>query len=123
MAAQGCDTGFGHMLAVQLVARGYRVFAGCLTPEGIEALQAETQNSDKLTAFKLDVTKKEDIAASADRIRASCPDGLEYGAPLRQGSAARRPHGSLTRRTEPTIFVAAAAVVPWSTTPAWPSAT
>jgi len=69
------------MLAVQLVARGYRVFAGCLTPEGVEALRPETQNSDKLTAFKLDVTKQEDIAACADRIRAACPDGLEYGAP------------------------------------------
>lgn len=27
----GCDTGFGHLLALKLVAQGYPVYAGCLT--------------------------------------------------------------------------------------------
>lgn len=27
----GCDTGFGHLLALKLVAHGFPVYAGCLT--------------------------------------------------------------------------------------------
>ena len=36
----GCDTGFGNMLANALSAEGYRVFAGCLTPGGVESFKA-----------------------------------------------------------------------------------
>jgi hypothetical protein len=34
----GCDSGFGHELALRLVDRGMNVYAGCLTLEGSESL-------------------------------------------------------------------------------------
>ncbi|KAL7989776.1 hypothetical protein Chor_012442 [Crotalus horridus] len=38
----GCDSGFGNQLARQLDARGLRVLAACLTPEGAEQLEKVT---------------------------------------------------------------------------------
>lgn len=36
----GCDTGFGHNLCLDLLERGVRVFAACLSPEGLENLES-----------------------------------------------------------------------------------
>ena len=65
------------MLALQLAARGYQVFAGCLSEDGIKALAHESEQSPRLEAFLLDVTKPADIKACADRIQAKCPNGLK----------------------------------------------
>lgn len=35
----GCDTGFGHDLAIELAAKGWRVYAGCLTEQGMASLK------------------------------------------------------------------------------------
>ncbi|KAL1775003.1 short-chain dehydrogenase/reductase family 9C member 7, partial [Sigmodon hispidus] len=63
----GCDSGFGNLLAKQLVDRGMRVLAACLTEEGAQKLQQET--SYQLQTILLDVTKTESIKAAAQWVR------------------------------------------------------
>lgn len=57
----GCDTGFGHLLAKRLDSKGYRVFAGCLFPNGPDAKKLRESTSDKLTVIPLDVTSDESV--------------------------------------------------------------
>jgi len=52
----GCDRGFGQSYAFELAERGFIVFAGCLSEEGIR----QYDNIPSITAVKLDVTKDED---------------------------------------------------------------
>ncbi|KAM5287664.1 short-chain dehydrogenase/reductase family 9C member 7 [Ctenodactylus gundi] len=63
----GCDSGFGNLLAKQLVERGMRVLAACLTEEGAQKLQQET--SYQLQTVLLDVTKTESVKAVAQWVR------------------------------------------------------
>ncbi|XP_036156128.1 short-chain dehydrogenase/reductase family 9C member 7 isoform X2 [Myotis myotis] len=63
----GCDSGFGHQLAKQLVDRGMRVLAACLTEEGARKLQQDT--SYRLQTTLLDVTKSESVQAAAHWVR------------------------------------------------------
>jgi len=55
----GCDTGFGHQLAINLDAIGLHVFAACLTQTGRQQLQAKC--SDRLQTVLMDVTDTQDI--------------------------------------------------------------
>ncbi|GAB1295681.1 Short-chain dehydrogenase/reductase family 9C member 7 [Apodemus speciosus] len=59
----GCDSGFGNLLARQLVDRGMKVLAACLTEEGAQKLLQDT--SYQLQVFLLDVTKSESVKAAA----------------------------------------------------------
>lgn len=70
---QGCDTGFGNMLAKQADKAGYTVFAGCLTDAGMKELSA--QCSERVIPVKLDISKEADIAAAA-KVVASRTDRL-----------------------------------------------
>ncbi|XP_004647039.1 short-chain dehydrogenase/reductase family 9C member 7-like [Octodon degus] len=63
----GCDSGFGNVLARQLVERGMRVLAACLTEEGAQKLQQET--SYRLQTILLDITKTENVKAAAQWVR------------------------------------------------------
>ncbi|XP_031205641.1 short-chain dehydrogenase/reductase family 9C member 7 [Mastomys coucha] len=63
----GCDSGFGNLLAKQLVDRGMKVLAACLTEEGAQKLLQDT--SHQLQVILLDVTKSEDIKAAAQWVR------------------------------------------------------
>ncbi|XP_032029223.1 short-chain dehydrogenase/reductase family 9C member 7 isoform X1 [Hylobates moloch] len=63
----GCDTGFGNLLAKQLVDRGMQVLAACFTEEGAQKLQQDT--SYRLQTTLLDVTKSENIKAAAQWVR------------------------------------------------------
>ncbi|KAJ3334867.1 hypothetical protein HDU93_007128, partial [Gonapodya sp. JEL0774] len=60
----GCDSGFGHLTALDLARDGFRVYAGCLTDNGIETLNTTAVqrgiDEKNLVAFRLDVTKDED---------------------------------------------------------------
>ncbi|KAI1290333.1 D-beta-hydroxybutyrate dehydrogenase, mitochondrial [Halotydeus destructor] len=60
----GCDTGFGHQLALQLNKLGYHVFAGCLFEdgEGAKALKAEAANPRSMQVLSMDVTSYRDVA-------------------------------------------------------------
>ena len=59
----GRDTGFGRALALELVQRGYTVFAGRLQPEA-------DASSELLHVCKMDVTSDADVDATAERVRA-----------------------------------------------------
>jgi len=77
------------MLATQLTAKGYRVFAACLTETGRQALLEKNGHAKNLTAILVDVTKQADIDACARLVAAQCPEGLKY--------VHRRPPGSSPR--------------------------
>ena len=65
--------GFGHDLAVDLGKKGWKVYAGCLTDQGIQNLKEKVSS---ISALKLDVTKEADIDAAVKRIRSESPQGL-----------------------------------------------
>jgi 11-cis-retinol dehydrogenase len=62
----GCDTGFGHGLAVELDKQGFNVLAGVLLDDNVTSLKNEL--SPKATVFRLDITKQEDIDAAFDLV-------------------------------------------------------
>ena len=82
------------------MARGFEVFAGCLTADGVKELERETNAAARLHAFVLDVSKPADVQACAERVRAHCPKGLKYARaprephspPRRERAHARRAH-------------------------------
>ncbi|UJR32212.1 hypothetical protein I4U23_019677 [Adineta vaga] len=55
----GCDTGFGHGLALELDKQGFNVLAGIYNPNNEETLTKLL--SSRAIVFKLDITKQEDI--------------------------------------------------------------
>ncbi|CAF0831866.1 unnamed protein product [Adineta ricciae] len=55
----GCDTGFGHGLALELDKQGFHVLAGIYSINNQQKLTSLL--SDRATVFKLDITKQEDI--------------------------------------------------------------
>ncbi|CAF2831115.1 unnamed protein product [Rotaria sp. Silwood2] len=55
----GCDTGFGHELAIELDKQGFNVLAGVFVPDNVITLKDKL--SSKATVFRLDITKQEDI--------------------------------------------------------------
>ncbi|XP_075757962.1 17-beta-hydroxysteroid dehydrogenase type 6-like [Pelodiscus sinensis] len=73
----GCDSGFGNLLARQLDARGLRVLAACLTPQGAEQLRQAT--SERLQTVILDVTRSDSIAAAAAWAKAQVGDKGLWG--------------------------------------------
>ncbi|XP_042856171.1 short-chain dehydrogenase/reductase family 9C member 7-like [Penaeus japonicus] len=60
----GCDSGFGRLLAIRLDQLGYKVYAGCLQPDGTGATSLKLETSTKLTVVSLDVTKEEEVRAA-----------------------------------------------------------
>lgn len=67
----GCDTGFGHRLAIKCDKLGFHVFAGVLDPNGCGAEQLLHECSSKLKIVKLDVTVAEDVTQALDQIKRS----------------------------------------------------
>jgi len=64
----GCDTGFGNATALRLDAQNnVKVFAGCLTEKGVEELRSK--GSERLVAFKLDVTKEASISDGVKHVQ------------------------------------------------------
>lgn len=77
VAISGCDSGFGRLLAVQLVAQGFTVFAGCLSQAGIEGITKEAEGkAGRLVALQLDVTKDESVAKFAEEVEKTGEKGL-----------------------------------------------
>ncbi|KAL1446289.1 hypothetical protein MTO96_044625 [Rhipicephalus appendiculatus] len=79
-----CDTGLGHILARQLAAEGFFVYAGCLSAagEGAKILRAKTN----IEVLQMDVTKDDDVEAAYEvvertlgkRGRMSMPASMTY---------------------------------------------
>jgi NAD(P)-dependent dehydrogenase (short-subunit alcohol dehydrogenase family) len=63
----GCDTGFGHGLAIELDKQGFNVLAGVLLQDNVTSLKNEL--SPKATVFRLDITKQEDIDAAFELVK------------------------------------------------------
>ncbi|PIK48325.1 putative D-beta-hydroxybutyrate dehydrogenase, mitochondrial-like [Apostichopus japonicus] len=57
----GCDSGFGHGIAIRLDKLGFYVYAGCLFPEGEGSKVLQQQCSKRLQVIKLDVTKQDEV--------------------------------------------------------------
>ncbi|CAF1593391.1 unnamed protein product [Rotaria sp. Silwood1] len=55
----GCDSGFGHGLAIELDKQGFNVLAGVFLSDNVASLKEKL--SPKATVFLLDITKQEDI--------------------------------------------------------------
>ena len=55
----GCDTGIGRTIALNLTRDKCKVFAGCLTNEGVEGLENDEEFDGY--PFLMDVTKMEDV--------------------------------------------------------------
>ena len=72
-SCEGCDQGFGYLLAKRLDGAGYKVFAGCLDAEGEGAANLRNETSQKLEVLQLDVSKEDQIEAA----RVTVADSLE----------------------------------------------
>ncbi|XP_061571476.1 D-beta-hydroxybutyrate dehydrogenase, mitochondrial [Cololabis saira] len=70
----GCDSGFGHRLALGLDRRGFVVFAGCLSPEGVGAQSLARDGSSRMKLLKLDVTKDQDVQQAQKTVRKNLPE-------------------------------------------------
>ena len=68
----GCDSGFGKETAIRLDEMGFRVFASCLTEKGVESLQSSC--SQRLVAFQMDVTKRDDIKDAYAIVKSHLPN-------------------------------------------------
>ena len=58
----GCDTGFGHQLAIELDEQGFNVLAGVYNKDNQSSLQNKL--SSKATVFPLDITKSDEVDAA-----------------------------------------------------------
>jgi len=66
----GCDSGFGHTVAIELSSRGYTVFACCLQPP--PDLQREA--TGRLTPIVMDVTRDDLVEDAEKAVRAWCEE-------------------------------------------------
>uniref|UniRef100_A0A8C3XKU1 BDH protein n=2 Tax=Chelydra serpentina TaxID=8475 RepID=A0A8C3XKU1_CHESE len=76
----GCDSGFGHLLALRLHRLGFTVFAGCLRPggEGARRLLREA-GPGRLRVLPLDVTRERDVAAAKELVLSHLPETGFWG--------------------------------------------
>lgn len=70
----GCDSGFGHLSAVALDGKGYKVIAGCLREQSVKELQAKL--SSRSRAVLWDVTKTGDTTRVAAEVTRDYPNGI-----------------------------------------------
>jgi NAD(P)-dependent dehydrogenase (short-subunit alcohol dehydrogenase family) len=85
----GASTGIGRATALHLDSLGLRVFAGVRRDEDGEALRREA--SDRLTPLHLDVTKPEQVAEAAARLREEVQDSRLAGIVNNAGIAVAGP--------------------------------
>ncbi|XP_076041213.1 17-beta-hydroxysteroid dehydrogenase type 6-like [Oratosquilla oratoria] len=84
----GCDSGFGFELALRLDKAGYKVYAGCLSPDGAGALTLKAECSSLLTVLPLDVTKDEDVKAAFMVVQGTLGDRVLWSVVNNAGIAA-----------------------------------
>ncbi|CAF2028411.1 unnamed protein product [Rotaria magnacalcarata] len=63
----GCDTGFGHALAIELDKQGFNVFAAVYNPNN--KLSVTSELSARATVFDPDITLENDIDAAYDIVK------------------------------------------------------
>ncbi|CAF1059101.1 unnamed protein product [Rotaria sordida] len=62
----GCDSGFGHGLAIELDKQGFNVLAGVFVRDNVTSVKEKL--SSKAIVFHLDITKEEDIDATFELV-------------------------------------------------------
>ncbi len=64
----GCDSGFGHWLAMKLIENRIKVFAGCYTATGQRNLKSKVIGpyTEYLASFPLDVSSQESVDKAAE---------------------------------------------------------
>ena len=67
----GCDSGFGHALALALDKQGFHVFAAVLNTNNQSDLQQKL--SSNATVFQLDITKDEEVDNAYELVRKRTP--------------------------------------------------
>ncbi|CAB3399448.1 unnamed protein product [Caenorhabditis bovis] len=68
VAISGCDTGFGHLLAIRLVRQGVTVIAGCYNEKDEEILKDIVGNPTLLKTHRLDVSSDESAQKFAEYV-------------------------------------------------------
>jgi NAD(P)-dependent dehydrogenase (short-subunit alcohol dehydrogenase family) len=63
----GCDTGFGHGLAIELDKQGFHVFAGVYSEDNKDSLVK--QLSSRAIVFPLDITRQQDIDSAYQLVK------------------------------------------------------
>lgn len=69
----GTDSGFGKELALHLDSKGVKVFAGCFTAEGADALQKLA--SSRMKILNIDITKTETLIQAKEMIEKDLQPG------------------------------------------------
>jgi len=64
----GCTSGFGYLAALALDKEGFRVFAGCRSPNSQQANQLKSAASSRLTVVPVDVISDDSVKKVADYI-------------------------------------------------------
>ena len=72
----GCDTGFGHRLALRLNQIGFKVYATVLSPtsSGAQELKVNASQPNRMVVLKMDVTSDEDINKVHEEISQNLED-------------------------------------------------
>ncbi len=72
----GCDTGFGHRLAIKLHDLGFTVFACCLDDksEGWERLQILGSGTGRLHVIKVDITNQKQVDDARQYVENNLPE-------------------------------------------------
>lgn len=81
MLITGCDSGFGHQLALQLGEIDFKVFAGCLNDEceGALRLKKASEGKNAIHVLKLDVTKDDDVERAKQYVINNLKDAVLWG--------------------------------------------
>ena len=69
MLVTGCDCGFGLATALDLNESNCKVFAGCLTRDGVDRFENDPKFQGM--AFIMDVTKDEDVEKAKEIIKSN----------------------------------------------------
>ncbi|XP_074601788.1 D-beta-hydroxybutyrate dehydrogenase, mitochondrial-like [Brevipalpus obovatus] len=66
----GCDSGFGHGSALLLNSMGFKVYAGCLSLDGLgpATLKSKASQPDRMILVKMNVTSEEEIDQAYNQI-------------------------------------------------------
>ncbi len=76
MLITGCDTGFGHQLAISLSKSGFIVFACCLDDKSDGGKKLESLDADVggiIHVIKMDVTKQQQVDDALNYIENNLP--------------------------------------------------
>jgi len=71
----GCDSGFGHLAALNCHAKGYYVFAGCLKEESIAFLNSSCEQ--RMIPVLLDVCNQEHVEELIENVSQWIEEGIE----------------------------------------------